>query len=135
MAMPVYASVAELRGYLGELEETDDELTLKLNRASRAIDSVLLGAVYEVDSVTELPTDSKVAEALKYATMEQVDGYLSGTIDEQGSPAYANVAIGSVHLGGRSGSDSDRRPLIAPTAMDYLLQAPKLLPIAARSYG
>lgn len=135
MAMPVYASVAELRAYLGALEETDAELTLKLGRASRAIDSVLIGAVYAVDSVTEQPTDVKIIEALKYATMEQVDGYLSGAVDEQGTPAYANVAIGSVHLGGRSGSDSDRRPHISPSAMNFLLQAPNLLPIATRSYG
>ncbi|MGH3834096.1 MAG: hypothetical protein ACRDSF_00110 [Pseudonocardiaceae bacterium] len=134
MALPVYATVAQLKTYLGALEETDGELTLKLSRASRAIDSVLIGAVYSTDEETELPTDSSILEALQYATMEQVDGYLSGAVDEQGTPAYANVAIGSVHLGGRSGSDSDRRPHISPSALNYLVQA-NLLPISARSYG
>lgn len=129
---PVYATVAQLISYLGELDETEEDLERKLYRASRVIDDVILGAVYSINSL-EMPTDPKIIDALKVATIEQVDAWLDGTIPESGIPMYDSVSIGSVRLSGSRG-DGDRRPLVAPQSMNELFQA-GLIPIAASSYG
>lgn len=134
MTAPVYATINDLTEYLGELTASESDLQRKLYRASRAIDSVLIGTVYKIDDESQFATDDKIRDAIKMATIEQVDGYLSGVIAESGTSAYDSVSIGSVKLSGSAKGDEGRKPFIAPQALSQLEQA-GLLPLSVTSYG
>lgn len=101
--------------------------------ASRQIDSLLIGAVYAIDS-SQMPTNSEQAEAIKNATLAQVAYWLSGYSTEHGQSTYNSVSIGSVTLSGRTSDKSDV-PLVSPQAVFELQQCPGLFPISARVVG
>lgn len=67
--MPVYATPQELAAWL-ELDEPPAGASQALRDASLAVDMLLVGAVYAVDS-EEQPTDPAVVAALRDATCAQ----------------------------------------------------------------
>lgn len=95
---------------------------LILRVASRVVDHLLVGRVYDVDT-DSLPTDTDVAQALQDATVtiahEMVD---QGTLDSGGATEWQSVSIGSVSLSGPIGSSNltvGGVP-VPPTALIYL---------------
>jgi hypothetical protein len=68
-------------------------------RASEVVDEALLTAIYDTDPMTELPTDPKIAAAMRDAVCAQVVWW-DETGDEQGAAGqFTNLSIGSVTLG------------------------------------
>ncbi|GHH67612.1 hypothetical protein GCM10017673_14900 [Streptosporangium violaceochromogenes] len=112
-----YATVDDLADYV----TPPPNAPLLLARASRVVDQTLLCARYD-------PDDPDVQAALREATCEQVAAWVAdGTEDGTGaSPTYANVSIGSVTLGGRTGGAGAGRASatqLAPQAWMVLSQA------------
>jgi hypothetical protein len=133
MAAPIYANAADLIAYSGPLSVTEEEADRKLARASRLIDSVLIGAVYATDPNTRIATDADIALSIKNATCAQAAYWISGAGSEHGSPAYDSVSIGSVRLSG-AGKGNERGTVLAPQAL-YELSTSAVLPISARVRG
>ena len=129
MAAPIYATAADLIVYSGPLTVSNEEADRKLARASRLIDSVLIGAVYPTDPVTKIATDETKREAIKNATMAQAAYWISGAGSEHGAPAYDSVSIGSVRLSG-AGKGNERGTILAPQAY-YELTSAGLTPVFA----
>jgi hypothetical protein len=81
--------------------------------------------VYEVDSVTGLPTDADVIAALRDATCAQAEyARAIGDANAVGASQYHSVTIGSVSLSrgyGAGGSSAPGR--YAPAAWDILALA------------
>lgn len=134
MAAPIYATAEELEVYAGDLSITPEEAGRKLARASRLIDSVLIGAVYPVDPVTHIATGEDIREAIKNATMAQAAYWIYGAGSEHGAAMYDSVSIGSVSLSG-AGKGNERGTLLAPQAFYELSTAPGLFPVTARVRG
>lgn len=129
-----YATVDELGMYLGG-DYPAGNAELLLDRASRRVDVLLVGARYPVDTAG-LPTLAEHVTALRDATCAQVawwdergDLTGSGIADE-----YSSVSIGNVSLSRRGGQDSGGQSRYAPEALDYLHTA-GLLPIRPHGYG
>jgi hypothetical protein len=106
----VYATLADLEahhaGRPGWTPPAEPNAGRLLARASREVDRILtaIGAWYETDPVTLLPTHATVITALRDATCEQV-GWWQETGDESGAAGiYQSVSIGSVQLSRGSGS-------------------------------
>src|SRR5262245_17297393 len=81
-----------------------------------------IGAVYDVDSVTKLPTDANLIEAFKLATCAQAEWWLT-TGDELGAGSlYQSVSIGRVSLsraqGGSAGAG--QQPRYAEKTVEHL---------------
>lgn len=94
--MTVYATPDELTVFLAP-EPVPAGAERLLVRASRDVDRALLCARYAVDD-TGAPTDPKVADALKEATLEQA-AYRIASGEEDGIAAPAgSAAIGSVNV-------------------------------------
>lgn len=131
MAAPVYATNVDYSAKFGSLPalETAATVDLKLSRASRFIDNVLIGALYQTDDVTHIATDADIALAIKNATLEQASFWFEGYGSEFGAPAYDEVRIGTAHLKGAM-----RGNLLAPAA-HYELSTAGILPISARTFG
>lgn len=118
-----YATAEDLVDYLDPVPDTADLLLL---RASRLVDQALLCAVYDVDD-DGMPTDARVAAALREATCEQVAAWVAGGEDGTGvAGQYQSVSIGSVSLtraaGGAPGGGSASAGL-CPQAWMILQQA------------
>ena len=122
----VYATEAQLVAYgapAGVVLPTGVDAVRQLTRASEVVDLALIGAVYDTDAVTDLPTDVKVIEALQLATCAQV-AYWAETGDQSGtSSQWQSVSIGSVSLsrgtgGQQSGLSSGRS--LAPQGCAHL---------------
>lgn len=127
-----YATLSDLANHLGEEPPTNAGTLLK--RATRRIDSVLIGSVYDVDDDGD-PTDADVIAALRDAVCEQVgwwieNGNTSGT---SGGQEYTSVSVGNVSLstGGRGGQTSGSAQgarSVSPEAIEILRLA-ELLPL------
>lgn len=125
---PGYATNVDYLASEGSLPDTAAAVDAKLRKASRFIDSVLIGALYETDT-NNLPTDTGALAALKAAVIAQVAFWYSGYGSEFGEPAYDEMKIGTVLLkGAKSGN------MLAPQAM-YELRTVGLLPVSARTFG
>jgi hypothetical protein len=70
----VYATADDLAAWLGDYPPVN--AVVLCTRASADIDDLLIGAVYDTSTVTELPTDAAVIEALKLAVCAQVASWL-----------------------------------------------------------
>ncbi|EFC80246.1 hypothetical protein [Parafrankia sp. EUN1f] len=127
---PVYATPADYRQVTGQVPPGD--VVRKLSDASELVDDLLVGAVYDVDEDTELPTDPKVARALMRAVCQQVRWWaLTG--DPHGvTTAFPSMSIGSVSLSRGGGAASGGVPTaadrMAPEAFTTL-RAAGLLPL------
>jgi len=103
----------------------DPEAQRRLNRASRIIDEMIITAIYDVDD-DGLPTDTKIADALRDATCAQAE-YMASAGDPLGIGAtnqISSFSIGSVSVtrkAGQNGSDTPSR--YAPAAWTILQQA------------
>lgn len=134
----VYATHQQLVDYIegSDFEvPTEPESTRVRTRASELVDEGLLTAVYDTDPVTELPTDPRIAAAMRDAVCAQVVWW-DETGDEQGvAGQYTSASIGSVSLtranAGQSGASSGRQ--LAPPAVTHLRLA-GLLPGAVTTY-
>jgi len=97
------------------------ELVLRL--ASRVVDQLLIGRVYDVDT-TGLPTDPDVAQSLQDATVTIAHEVVErGTLEAGGTAEWQAVSIGSVSLSGRmesNGTLSVSGIPVPPTALIYL---------------
>jgi hypothetical protein len=102
----VYATAADYAAYTGQ--DAPAGIGAVLARASERIDELLVGAVYDVDPVTELPTDPKEREAIARATCAQAAWSLAVGDPYGVAAAFKSVSIGSVKLdragGGEGGS-------------------------------
>ena len=78
--MAAYAIATDLAAWLG-VSAPSDSVRLLAN-ASRAVDTFLIGAIYQTD-VNQMPTDAVVIQALNDATCAQVEFWLA-THDELG---------------------------------------------------
>ncbi len=101
MAAPIYATVEDYRSWLGE--QSADVSDRLLRQASRIIDELLIGAVYDTDT-DDYPTDPDVRQALTDATCAQAEwmdaaGDTAGTGDVQ---TVTSASIGSVSYSGQT---------------------------------
>lgn len=130
-----YATLADLAMFTGS--EPGPDAGRLLVKASRKVDLMLIGSVYDTDD-DEMPTQPKVIAALRDATCAQVQ-YWDETGDTTGSNAAAgwrDVSIGKVRLSrtvGGSGNTAVAQEF-APTAID-ILRVAGLLPVRAWVYG
>ncbi|WP_188197221.1 hypothetical protein [Nonomuraea sp. SYSU D8015] len=118
--MVVYATGADYAAYTGQPAPAGIDAVLA--RASERIDELLVGAVYDVDPVTELPTDPKEREAIARATCAQAAWSLAVGDPYGVAAAFSDVKIGSVSLkrAGDGGSGPARH---APDAASILRTA------------
>jgi hypothetical protein len=108
--VPVYATQAEYESSPYGTSPAPADITKRLAVASGDVDSMILTAVYDVDG-SDLPTDTKIREALRQATIAQA----KHTIDRDAATARVatEVAIGSarVKYGTNSGEVAVEGPL------------------------
>lgn len=98
----VYADEAAYVAYTGGA--APDNVALALRLASRVVDVLLTGVVYDVDTAG-LPTDPDVAEALSDATCcIAQEAATTGILDAGGTQEWDSVGIGKVSLSGRGTS-------------------------------
>lgn len=119
-----YATITDLADYIDPIP---DNAELLLARASRLVDRALMCAVYDVDG-TGMPTDERIAGALRDATCEQVAAWVAGGEDGTGAAGqYQSVSIGSVSLtrgaAGPGGGAPAAGTALAPQAWMILHQA------------
>ena len=124
MSSPTYGTDEELEAY-----SAPDQL---LAKASRLIDSVLVGATYSIGE-DGLATDSKIKEAIKRATLAQAAFWKSGSGSQYGPSQYKDVSIGSVRLSGAQNGVTKKSD-VAPQAI-YELTNVGLLPIRPLTVG
>ncbi|MGH3942504.1 MAG: hypothetical protein ACRDTG_28550 [Pseudonocardiaceae bacterium] len=128
----VYATLGDLASATGE-EPTNGDAR-RLIRASALVDSALIGAIYETNPTTLLPTDAAVVAALRDAVCAQVQWWAE-TGDDTGSGAAARwdaVGIGNVKLSGRRSRHGGAAEELAPAAQTALRLA-GLLPITPQT--
>jgi hypothetical protein len=118
VVQPVYATPEDLAEALG-VDTPPAGAEAWLRRASRDLDAALIGAVYEVDEATQMPTDPDLVEAFRDACCEQASFLIDGG-DATGAKAkYQTVAIGQVSYGRRAGAAGDD-VRVGPRALDIL---------------
>lgn len=108
--MEPHATLAQLETYLGEAPPASGARLLQ--RATELIDSHVFGH-YDIDSVTELPTETKVIQALRDATCAQVEWWLATGDEKEATSRFTHPGIGSLNL-----VTTGRR--LAPRAVDHL---------------
>lgn len=123
----VYATSTDLVGYTGQA--APDAVDNALRRASVFLEAELWRlCIYDVDSVTGLPTNSAVAAMMRDATCAQVSwwdelGDSRGTL----GAGWDSVEIGSVKLQRRSptavGPNASPARQVAPEVGDIVLAA------------
>lgn len=131
---PVYATADDLAEYLGT--DAPDNADRLLKRASRTVDTLLVGAVYDTDSQQQ-PTNDEVLDALREATVAQAAYWHHNGMPSEGLDRYGQVQIGSVQLSRGESAPSDGMVdgvQIAPGVTSELRLA-GLLPIKPRIVG
>ena len=119
--MRLYADDAAYVAYHGGTAPAQVDRLLRM--ASRVVDHILLGRVYDVNA-DGMPTDSDDIAALSDATC-----CIAGEIDAQGlatagsTDKYESVAIGSVQLSNLQGASTSDTPTVAgiPVPADAVL--------------
>lgn len=109
----MHATLPELETYLGEAPPASGERLLQ--RATELIDTHVFG-YYEIDPVTELPTETKVIEALRDATCAQVEYWLATGDEKEATARFKHPGIGSLNL-------VTTGVRVAPRAQDALRRA------------
>ncbi|RLP68357.1 hypothetical protein D9V30_10230 [Mycetocola reblochoni] len=118
MSEPVYATRDDWDSFGSEAEPDPDLLDALLARASREVDSLLVGAVYAVDE-NEQPTDPSVRSALARATCAFVEWWDDAGDISGAAAAGGAVSLGALSLGGGTGASGStgRTPAAAVTAL------------------
>lgn len=119
--MTAYATIAELATFVGSTptdEATQTIVERMLDRASELLDDVVCAA-FEVDDVTDLPTDADVAAAMSKACCAVVQQWLEvgEENDVDGLAGTAFIVTGS------SGYQGKRAPERAPRVLRILRKA------------
>ncbi|MFI6813272.1 hypothetical protein ACIBG7_12710 [Nonomuraea sp. NPDC050328] len=118
--MLVYATAQDYADYTGQ--DAPDGIEQALARASERIDELLMGAVYAVDAA-EMPTDTKVRQAVRQATCAQAAWSIAVGDPYGVASAFKSVSIGSVKLDRASGGAGDGPPRYAQDALSILRTA------------
>ncbi|MFJ3665067.1 hypothetical protein ACIPSE_01285 [Streptomyces sp. NPDC090106] len=127
-----YATVEEFTDYL-DPDPVPPNAARLLAKASRRLDRLLIGAVYETDD-NDLPTDPELIEVFREAVCIQAQ-YIADLGDETG--AMANVSqmeLGNQKIVRAISVVGSGTPRVAPDLLD-LLQAKGLLPVYPRTWG
>lgn len=111
MAARVYATPEQVQLLVGVTASANT-----LRRASRAVDRILKGAVYDVDE-DGMPTSTEVADLLAEMVAEQVAWY-EELGDETGIVGMSGGSIGQVTLPQVKAGASHRSAMYAPNAVD-----------------
>ena len=120
MASRVYATAADVQRLVSITPSAGT-----LRRASRDVDRMLRGAVYEVDE-NGMPTDPEVVELFVEMVAEQCVWYLE-LGDETGVAALSGGSIGQVTLPTVRGAGSNPADgLLAPRALDLARSTNKI---------
>ena len=129
-----YATLAELADYLHDVPPGGAAKLLV--RASRRIDSVLIGAYYATDT-NGLPTDATVVAALRDAVCAQVEWWdeVGDTTGTGAGGAWSTVSIGKVSLGAGSGGDAPPSKARVSPAVYEILQVAGLHPLSPYMVG
>jgi hypothetical protein len=124
----VYATPDQFWAYVGEEPDSDDQVRVQalLVRASALVDSLLLTALYDVDRVTLMPTDPRVAFVLQQATCAQAQWFEeTGDVSGAGSQ-YQSGSAGPFSFTrgyGAGGGATGQGARIAPEAVQLLVGA------------
>lgn len=105
--MRQYADIPALTAYPGGATVPVEDADAHLRTASRVVDRLLLGILYDTDS-DGLPTDPDVAEALSDATCAiVVEAIATAALNAGSTQQWDSVKIGNVALGSpRRGGDT-----------------------------
>ena len=106
--MRQYATTAELAAYPDGASIPAGSATMALVGASRIVDRLLTGYVYDVDA-GKLPTDTAVAAILRDAACAiAVEAQEAGMFTAGASFDWQSASIGSVSLSGRQSAQGTR---------------------------
>lgn len=119
-----YATAAQLTAYLPAGAAPADAERL-LDRASELIDSVLLAAVYDVDTAGS-PTDADAIAALVDATCAQVEFWLSSDEEDDILGPTQGYAVGGMQVQFGAGENRTTPMYLAPRAARHLLTCPTI---------
>lgn len=121
-----YATAADYTDFIaGNGKATPNDINRLLKRASELLDACLSIAIYDVDPITNLPTDALVIDVFRRATCAQVE-YWDETGDELGSSSqFQRLQIGPVQLDRpmRGVSSDEPAARLAPQARAILQTA------------
>lgn len=100
--MRLYADAAALAAYPGGSAVPAESVDALLRTASRVVDQLLRGIVYDTDPATLLPTDPDVAGALEDAACAiAVEAHATGALAAGGTQEWDSVKLATVALSGR----------------------------------
>ena len=99
--MRVYATAADVAAYTGE--DAPGNVDALLRVASRTVDVLLVGVVYDTDT-DGYPTDAAVSQAMSDATCAIVREAAAAGVLAGGSKDWGSVKIGNVSLSQPIGS-------------------------------
>lgn len=137
MAGPIYATSTEYQNSPYGSSPAPANISQLLAQASRAVDTLIVAAVYTVDN-DQLPTDPDILAATRDATIAQAR-YSNARGDGEGTgETWSSVGIGSATLTRGSGSSAANTgglsPRFSPVAND-ILRGAGLLPGIVFSTG
>jgi hypothetical protein len=117
-----YATVDQFSDYLdGDALPVHPERLL--DRATDAVNELLVGAVWVTSSTTGLPTDATVADKLREAVCIQAD-YMSRQDDELGTRTlYDSVSTGGVSYSRAAGPNGPVASRFAPALLTFIRTA------------
>lgn len=113
-----YATAAQLTAYLGAAAAPADADRM-LDRASELIDSVLITAVYDVDTAGS-PTDVTAIAALADATCAQVEFWLASGEEDDILGPIQGYAVGGMQVQFGAGENRTTPMYLAPRAARHL---------------
>jgi len=107
--MRVYATAVELAAWPGGDAVPAEDADAFLRTASRVVDRLLVGRVYDVDA-DSMPTDADVIQALSDAACAiALEDHSTGASAAGSTTAWESVGIGSVSLSGGKAADGTVR--------------------------
>lgn len=119
----LYATSDDYTGWSGDTVTLPARLTYLLQVASQVIDMACVGAVYDTDDTTQLPTDPDVAALLCLATVQQVAFMIDIDDDTGVKQRMSNVSMGGLTITRASGMSGMALPPLGPLPLMTLLTA------------
>lgn len=120
--MRLYADDTALDAYPGGSDVPAGDRPALLRTASRMVDQLLLGRVYDTDAAG-YPTDADHVQAMSDATCAIVTELVAtGATVAGGTVQWGAVGIGSVSLSGRQAAEGTVRVLGLPVPATALVQ-------------
>lgn len=110
--MRQYADSTALAAYPGGSAVASDSVDLLLRTASRVVDKLLTGILYDTDS-DGMPTDTDVAQALSDATCAiALEADARGSLNAGQTQQWESVQIGNVALSTLQGASATDTPMV-----------------------